>query len=208
MHVLSFIFAFGFVALFVVLISQPSDLTASDLPQLWPAAGDAPRHDSVQKTRPAQTLAADRPQVFPVAGSLQQFCDTCHHDEDVLSPTHPPTSATGLAACQSCHIKGASSDLADKLPLSHAHLLSGVSCAGCHGSSEPMDEPATETCLACHGPLQRLSALTSEAQPTNPHDSPHGWPYADCALCHGVHKTSENFCATCHDFDFHLPWSK
>lgn len=208
MRILPFSVAFGLAALFAVLISQPSDIAANDLPQLWPAAGGALGHDSVQKTPPADALPADRHQVLPVADSLQQFCGSCHHDDDVLSSAHPPTSGTGLAACESCHIKGASSDLADMLPLSHAHLLSGVSCAGCHGSSEPMDEPATETCLACHGPLQRLSALTSEAQPTNPHDSPHGWPYADCALCHEVHRASENFCATCHDFDFHLPWSK
>ncbi len=132
-------------------------------------------------------------------------CASCHEGDAVLSETHPPTAGMSMNDCRACHVPDGPLSLEGKLSLSHTHILSGVGCAACHENTDPPEDPGTALCLACHGPLETLAAKTADVSPTNPHESPHGPPFAECSLCHLQHEPSENFCSTCHDFNFNLP---
>ncbi|MBO6639925.1 MAG: cytochrome c3 family protein [Roseitalea sp.] len=134
-------------------------------------------------------------------------CASCHQSEQVLPAGHPPTAGMDLDGCLACHVDGTPLTLHSAMPLSHQHMLAGITCADCHGE-EDVVAPApmtTEQCLVCHGPLEALGALTADVQPTNPHMTPHGPTFAECDLCHQVHEPSQNFCADCHDFEFVVP---
>lgn len=133
-------------------------------------------------------------------------CASCHVDEQVLPDGHPPTAGMDLQSCTACHADNTPLALQTAMPLSHFHMLAGVTCADCHGEDIATPAPmTTNQCLACHGPLEALGALTADVQPTNPHLTPHGPAFAECSLCHQVHQPSENFCADCHDFEFKVP---
>lgn len=140
------------------------------------------------------------------AVSVLGDCAACHRDDPVLPEGHVATVGMPLAHCRTCHTPQSDLSLAGLLPLDHTHALAGFGCASCHDTTAAaMREPKTETCLSCHGSLDDIAAQTADVSPTNPHSSPHGSPYAECALCHMQHQASENFCATCHDFEFDLP---
>lgn len=132
-------------------------------------------------------------------------CAACHQGEPVLPLDHPPTEGMNAAGCFACHQDGTPLTLETKMPLSHFHMLAGVTCASCHGETQPTQSVSTEQCLVCHGPLESLAALTAEVKPHNPHMTPHGPTFAQCNLCHQVHQASTNFCADCHDFDYVVP---
>jgi hypothetical protein len=53
--------------------------------------------------------------------------------------------------------------------------------------------------------MDKVSEKTSKMKPTNPHNSPHYGKKADCNLCHHQHEASENYCSTCHKFEFKVP---
>lgn len=135
-------------------------------------------------------------------------CLACHAaGEEVLPESHPPTIGMDLEGCLACHVDDTPLTLHGAMPLSHQHMLAGVTCADCHGE-ENVAAPApmsTEQCLVCHGPLEALGALTADVKPTNPHITPHGPTFAQCDLCHQVHQPSQNFCADCHDFEYVVP---
>lgn len=83
------------------------------------------------------------------------------------------------------------------------HVSAGVTCNKCHTESPPAKEPDQATCLTCHGgTYEKLAAMTASQTP-NPHDS-HQGP-VPCASCHHVHKASENFCSSCHNFEMTVP---
>lgn len=132
-------------------------------------------------------------------------CATCHGDEQVLSPGHVPTAGMSAETCIACHQAGTALALPSTILLDHHHLLSGVTCQTCHGDTQTPGPMTTEQCLGCHGPLEELAARTADVRPTNPHSTPHGPTFAQCDLCHLVHKQSENFCAQCHDFNYVVP---
>lgn len=133
-------------------------------------------------------------------------CATCHGEARVLSEGHVPTAGMKLENCVACHAPGTPLALLSAIPLDHRHLLSGVTCQACHGSTEKPAPMSTTQCLACHGPsLEDLAARTKDVSPTNPHLTPHGPIFAECDLCHQLHKPSEDFCAQCHDFNFKVP---
>lgn len=156
-----------------------------------------------------QTLEARQSSFVLVASDVVDHplhdCASCHEEGSVLSATHPPTSGMKMDDCKTCHIPHEGLSLVGKLSLSHTHILSGVGCASCHGDTNPPEDPGTATCLACHGPLETLAAITSDVDPTNPHSTPHGPPFAECSLCHLQHEPPQNFCSSCHDFEFKLP---
>lgn len=81
------------------------------------------------------------------------------------------------------------------------HMAKGVPCAACHGKNNEIATPSIDQCSTCHNPDQ-VAAKTTQAQPRNPHVSPHYGNKLDCALCHLQHSKPENFCAQCHDFEF------
>ena len=133
-------------------------------------------------------------------------CVDCHGANQVLSDDHVPTADMPMAQCRACHAPQTELSLRGEMPLDHVHGLSGVGCTSCHiGDEAQMTEPPMEVCLACHGSLEDLAAATADVKPTNPHSSPHGAPYTECSLCHMQHEPSQDFCATCHDFEFKLP---
>ena len=132
-------------------------------------------------------------------------CATCHGSDKLLPDGHVPTAGMDLQTCVACHAPGTPLALLSAIPLDHHHLLSGVTCRTCHGNTDPPAPMSTAQCLACHGTLEELAARTAETRPTNPHSTPHGPTFAECDLCHQLHRESENFCAQCHDFNFVVP---
>lgn len=132
-------------------------------------------------------------------------CTACHEAGAVLSPGHVPTVDMKREDCLTCHSNDTPMALQTKMPLSHFHSLSGVTCQACHGNTTEPQPLSTDQCLACHGPLEDLAARTADTKPHNPHSTPHGPAYAACDLCHLQHQPSENFCAQCHDFEYVVP---
>ena len=129
-------------------------------------------------------------------------CKTCHSQSPRLPKGHTDTKGLTLQDCRACHEKGSASDLTGKLPLMHAHQMKGVTCAQCHGAGKPQPVEK-EKCQSCHD-LKGLTEKTANLKPQNPHHSPHGYQ-EDCNLCHHQHGKSENFCVSCHAFDFKVP---
>ena len=81
------------------------------------------------------------------------------------------------------------------------HKENGLSCSDCHTTSPPEAVPM-EQCLSCH----ELPAVKDDYHgPPDKHDSPHYGPELECENCHHEHQESENFCGSCHDFDFTAP---
>lgn len=130
-------------------------------------------------------------------------CALCHDTQRVLSPDHINTKNMTFSECGSCHKKNDKS-LSGKIPLSHTHLLSGISCSDCHGDKKPKEALETDQCLSCHGSFEDLADKTASGE-ENPHDSPHYGTSLDCDMCHHIHVRSENFCNQCHHFDFTVP---
>lgn len=87
--------------------------------------------------------------------------------------------------------------------LADRHKERGLTCEQCHKENPPKQAAKTEACLECHGPYDKLAELIQKKVSPNPHESHNG--NLPCENCHHAHKASENFCATCHDFDFKVP---
>lgn len=145
--------------------------------------------------------------VIPVSSGEEATtsCNACHAGEEVLPPSHPLVNGMTMTQCRDCHRPDGPLALPGTIHLDHTHYLAGLQCSTCHERDDHGDEPGSLTCLACHGPLDALAARSAETQPTNPHSSPHGAPFTECSLCHVQHGPPENFCATCHDFEFTVP---
>jgi hypothetical protein len=93
-------------------------------------------------------------------------------------------------------VEAAPSFLADK------HKVAGISCGACHKENLPKGQVPTEVCLKCHGDQSKVAEKTRMIIP-NPHESHLG--NLKCELCHHSHKPSENYCSTCHEFDYKVP---
>ena len=107
--------------------------------------------------------------------------------------------------CKACHVQEGKNTLAGKLPLMHAHQLSGVSCDKCHVDVTKPAPVAAKTCTGCHAP-EKVALATAELTPTNPHNSPHYGQDSDCNMCHHQHSKSVNACENCHgEFEFKVP---
>jgi DnaJ-class molecular chaperone len=131
-------------------------------------------------------------------------CAACHGKESVLPDKHEKTAGMSLNSCKECHVKGDSSSLAGKLPLSHVHQLAGVTCVKCHGKTKKPQAIEPAVCESCHDPV-KLSEKTAKVKPQNPHTSPHYGTALNCTYCHHQHEKAENFCNQCHKFDFKMP---
>ena len=88
--------------------------------------------------------------------------------------------------------------------LSGVHIQKGVGCAGCHANPKAPEPVQAVTCMGCHD-VEAVAAKSASVKPTNPHTSPHYGKKADCNLCHHQHEVSENYCSTCHKFEFKVP---
>ncbi len=154
----------------------------------------------------AQALAA-APTRDPSA--LPQDCAACHKGEGryggAMPQKHKAVAGKKLADCLECHEKKTPDSLVTRLPGSHLHQLSGVSCVDCHGKEGKPAPVEAAQCLSCHGSGDKVAALTAKVKPQNPHRSVHYGTELDCNLCHHQHAKSENYCAECHRFDFKVP---
>jgi len=84
------------------------------------------------------------------------------------------------------------------------HVAASVGCASCHAESPPRAAPPMATCLGCHGgSYEKLAEKAAADGEHNPHNSHQG--QLPCATCHHVHKASQSFCNTCHNFDMTVP---
>lgn len=130
-------------------------------------------------------------------------CSVCHSNEKILPADHVNTKKMTSTECAECH-KNDSKSLRVKIPLSHAHQLSGVDCDDCHEEPNSAKPLTTKQCLSCHGSFDEVAGATHNLDP-NPHDSPHYGKELDCDLCHHHHSKSENFCAQCHEWELCVP---
>jgi len=124
-------------------------------------------------------------------------CAACHDKTKVLPEKHVDTKKMNWETCKTCHTKD-KHNLAGKLPGSHFHQLSEVSCIDCHGKTATPEALIMEQCVACHGSTSKLAEKTKDVHPTNPHTSPHYGTELDCNLCHRQHTKSEIYCTQCH----------
>lgn len=129
-------------------------------------------------------------------------CNVCHESKGKVPQGHVATKGLNLQQCLDCHIKD-SPRFVNTLPLSHSHLLSGVSCQDCHDNPESPEAVGSDICISCHE-IGGLVEKTKDNKEANPHDSHYG-PELDCDLCHHVHIASENFCNQCHEYTFVIP---
>ncbi len=81
------------------------------------------------------------------------------------------------------------------------HKENGLSCKDCH-LIKPREAVPMEQCLTCH---DLPEAKDDYSGPPDQHDSPHYGPELECENCHHEHMESENFCSSCHEFDFKVP---
>lgn len=125
-------------------------------------------------------------------------CSACHAAKQVLPQGHADTKGTLLGTCTACH-KDDEAPITCKMPSSHAHMLSGVSCRACHGDTQPFTAVEMGTCVSCHDIDALVKSTDKGENGVNPHTSHYG-PELDCNLCHHQHAASEFFCAQCHDF--------
>ncbi|HOC45338.1 MAG TPA: cytochrome c3 family protein, partial [Syntrophorhabdaceae bacterium] len=63
-------------------------------------------------------------------------CAACHGQEKVLSPSHVDTKDMTYKDCLGCHDRAGPQKLTGKLPGSHVHQLTGITCAKCHGKEK------------------------------------------------------------------------
>lgn len=139
-----------------------------------------------------------------LASAKPNNCAACHGKDKILPDGHSATTKMTLASCRECHEKGSSTSLSGKLTLSHIHQLSGVTCIKCHGKAKKQEAVEANVCEACHEPA-KLAEKTATVKPQNPHTSAHYGTSLDCNVCHHQHAKSENFCITCHKFNFVVP---
>ena len=130
-------------------------------------------------------------------------CAACHMQEKVLPENHPDTKDLNGEGCKACHKDALA--LTGKIPGNHVHQLTGMDCVKCHGKTKTPEALTMEQCVACHGSTDKLAEKTQNVKPTNPHTSPHYGTTLDCNLCHHQHAKSENYCSSCHQFDFKVP---
>jgi DnaJ-class molecular chaperone len=131
-------------------------------------------------------------------------CAACHGKAKVLPDGHVDPRSMNWEACQACHKDGKMA-LVGKMSGGHLHLLSGVTCAQCHGKTAKPKAVKADKCAACHGSPEKLAEKTAKVKPENPHTSPHYGTTLDCGLCHHQHAKSEDYCGQCHQFKFRTP---
>jgi hypothetical protein len=147
-------------------------------------------------------LAQGKPKLLPNAKPSD--CAACHGKVMPLPQSHPSIANKGMKECAGCHRKGSATALIGKLPTSHIHQLSGVTCKSCHDNPRKAEPVKAAKCLTCHIG-EAIFAATAQVKPANPHGSPHYGKESDCNLCHHQHEKSENYCSQCHNFEFKVP---
>lgn len=145
-----------------------------------------------------------------------------------------PVNWTMDIDCAICHTSEAEGVADTACAQAVAHEAEGLTCAQCHTDETVLteahngityaDKPATKatvitvdpaTCIACHGDLDEVAALTAGSEAlkdsngtvVNPHERPDGEAHdenpATCTDCHNNHskdlsKDAMKYCAQCH----------
>jgi hypothetical protein len=126
-------------------------------------------------------------------------CAACHGGgKQVIPASHQETKGMNLKDCMVCHEKDEVS-LKSKMPTSHVHMLSRISCQKCHGEKTPFSQVDMKACITCHSIDGLAKAPAKEVNKPNPHNSHYGTD-VDCSVCHHQHAKSEFMCAQCHAF--------
>jgi hypothetical protein len=118
--------------------------------------------------------------------------------------------------CATCHADPHYASWNDSGHLARTHAVAAIPCQTCHRRSlaTSLEEIVTEikgdyqlrrirvskdVCLRCHvhGDYSELIELTKDIK-VNPHE-PHHYGEMDCAICHKMHKPSEDYCSNCHE---------
>ncbi|EGO64981.1 cytochrome c3 [Acetonema longum] len=129
------------------------------------------------------------------AGENPRFCANCH----IIEPYYQSWKEGPLLAAR--------------------HSAENVNCTDCHQATivekmhegfayvtgqyeDPLKERSAtrEDCLKCHQDDWQQTVTATQYDHRNPHDSHLG--EIDCSLCHKMHRTSEVYCAQCHEFDW------
>jgi hypothetical protein len=127
-------------------------------------------------------------------------CLKCHTDGKRVRPEkHVDTKTMTMENCLTCH-KENKPPMADKMPLSHTHMLAGISCRECHEDKRPYSPVETGTCLKCHQLDELVAAPSRSEDRPNPHKPPHEGTENDCSTCHHQHSRSELSCTQCHQY--------
>lgn len=137
------------------------------------------------------------------ASPKPEDCIACHENKEVLPKDHVDTRDMMGNKCGTCHKPGPTS-LWTKIPLSHIHQMNGVSCKGCHEDPVSAKAADSKVCLKCHDNMGLLIEAAGDLE-LNPHFSPHEGKVPDCNRCHHQHKSSENYCAKCHNLEYNVP---
>jgi hypothetical protein len=126
-------------------------------------------------------------------------CQKCHAgSKRVLPGGHESTKTMTMEKCLSCHMED-KIPVADKMPLSHGHMLAGILCRECHGDKGPYSPVGTNTCLTCH-PMDELVGVPPKGEDRpNPHKL-HDGIEMNCSMCHHQHSKSELSCLQCHQY--------
>lgn len=126
-------------------------------------------------------------------------CLTCHAESKRILPGgHVDTKTMTMEKCLTCHQED-KIPVSNKMPLSHTHMLSGISCRECHEGKKPYSPVETNTCLTCHQLDKLVSVPPKRDDQPNPH-KPHEGTETDCSTCHHQHSRSELSCAQCHQY--------
>jgi hypothetical protein len=131
--------------------------------------------------------------VVGVKDSLErpEYCATCHEDphyaswkdSDHLARTH----AKAAIPCQSCHRRSLATSVEEIITeIKGDYQLRKI-------------RVSKDVCLECHthARYSELIELTAHIK-VNPHE-PHHYGEMDCAICHKMHKPSEDYCSNCHE---------
>jgi hypothetical protein len=87
--------------------------------------------------------------------------------------------------------------------LGDRHQASGIECGSCHKEDPPSNSVSTDVCISCHNEYSP-SDKPASSDYMDPHNS--HVTFSDCSECHNAHKTSKEFCSTCHgDMGFDIP---
>lgn len=82
------------------------------------------------------------------------------------------------------------------MPMKHK-MAGQMECSTCHGTQTPFAKPASEQCIACHGPMANIKTKENP-QGKNPHQSAHYADTVECSVCHSEHQQSKDLCSNCH----------
>jgi Cytochrome c3 len=120
-----------------------------------------------------------------------EYCATCHQDpyyaswkgSDYLAATH----ARAAVPCQTCHRRS----LGESVEEIVTELRGGYRLRKIKVSKE--------RCLQCHSHPSYSEVIERTARgKLNPHE-PHHYGEMDCAICHKMHRPSEDYCSYCHE---------